>query len=151
MPPKPRSCGFLIFCRSPELKFLLMKHHDRWDLPKGHVDAGESDLQAAYRELVEETGLTESEVELDKDFQYVSCYNVDSKRYGGEAGTKVSKSLILFVGYVDREKPIELTEHPDYAWFQWNPPHQIQKTTIDPLLKCVEDYFQTKCSAPTND
>ena len=29
-----------------------------WSLPKGHIEAGETDVQTALRELYEETGLT---------------------------------------------------------------------------------------------
>ena len=39
-----KSCGFLIF-RNEFQSFLLMKHKTRWDLPKGHVDPGESDME----------------------------------------------------------------------------------------------------------
>ena len=36
---------------------LLIRRNDRWDLPKGKVEAGETLLQAALREVEEETGI----------------------------------------------------------------------------------------------
>ena len=39
------SCGIIVFRRQPELSFLLLKHHNRWDLPKGHVEPGESEQE----------------------------------------------------------------------------------------------------------
>mgnify|MGYP003392721589 CR=1 FL=1 len=51
-----KSCGVFVMRREPELSFLLLRHASRWDLPKGHVDAGESDRECALRELREETG-----------------------------------------------------------------------------------------------
>ncbi len=51
-----KSCGIIVFKRDP-LEFLLMRHPTRWDLPKGHVDPGETDLECALRELEEETGI----------------------------------------------------------------------------------------------
>ena len=38
-------------------KMLLIKRNDRWDLPKGKVEVGETLLQAALREVEEETGI----------------------------------------------------------------------------------------------
>src|SRR5439155_16369292 len=40
---------------------LLLLIHDkygRWTLPKGHLEAGESEQEAAVREVLEETGLS---------------------------------------------------------------------------------------------
>lgn len=53
---KERSCGFLI---SYDGKFLLVKSSggNIWGIPKGVKEKGESDLEAALRELKEETGL----------------------------------------------------------------------------------------------
>lgn len=36
---------------------LLIYRRERWDLPKGHIDAGEDALSAAIREIAEETGV----------------------------------------------------------------------------------------------
>lgn len=39
-------------------EILLMRRRGWWDLPKGHVETGETHEQAALREVAEETGLT---------------------------------------------------------------------------------------------
>jgi 8-oxo-dGTP pyrophosphatase MutT (NUDIX family) len=39
-------------------RFLLLRAYRNWDFPKGMVTAGESPLDAAVREVKEETGLT---------------------------------------------------------------------------------------------
>ena len=49
------STGFLVIRRQPEVSFLLLRHPDRWDLPKGHLDPGETPAECALRELEEET------------------------------------------------------------------------------------------------
>ncbi len=41
-----------------EIAVVHRPRHDDWSLPKGHVDAGEHSLQAACREVTEETGLS---------------------------------------------------------------------------------------------
>lgn len=37
---------------------LMIRCRDRWDLPKGHVESGETPAEAAVREVEEETGIT---------------------------------------------------------------------------------------------
>ena len=62
--PVLTSCGFLIARQQFDLELLIMEHADRLDLPKGHVDPGETQMQCALRELEEETGLIGSNPEL---------------------------------------------------------------------------------------
>ena len=136
---QPRSCGFLIVSGMPVNAFLLMKHPDRWDLPKGHVDPGETDLECALRELEEETGFTERELIVDPDFRYEHRYLVSPHRYStGKSREKkqdpVEKTLLIFLAMIDKPRAPLLTEHIGYEWFDWKPPHRIQERTIDPLL-----------------
>jgi bis(5'-nucleosidyl)-tetraphosphatase len=138
---EPKACGFLIVKGNPIKSFLLMKHAKRWDLPKGHVDPGENDLQCALRELLEETGIREDQLIVDPDFCYESRYLVGGKRYG-ESGGKVEKTLRIFLGRLMEDVNITLTEHIGYDWFPWQPPHQIQQQAIDPLLAHVEQHLR---------
>lgn len=138
--PDVKACGVLVFRNQPSESFLLMKHRDRLDLPKGHVDPGESELQCALRELWEETGIPESAVAIDPGFRFTVEYDVDGRRYG--LPQRVHKMVVIFLGQLVREAPISCTEHAGYVWVPWQPPHQIQANTIDPLLAAVAEYRQ---------
>jgi bis(5'-nucleosidyl)-tetraphosphatase len=136
-----KSCGFILFKgnRADSHKsFLLMKHLDRYDLPKGHIESGESDLQCALREMNEETGIPIDAVQIESGFEYRSVYHPQSARYDNET---IEKTLIIFLGWVDSPRVIVSTEHLGYEWIDWQPPHQIQLQTIDPLLAEVHAYF----------
>jgi 8-oxo-dGTP pyrophosphatase MutT (NUDIX family) len=115
-----------------------MKHPYRWDIPKGHAEPGESDTACALRELYEETGITERDILLDSSFRYTAQYPVTDKRF---PGVTANKTLLVFLGWLVRTVPIQLTEHVGYQWFDWHPPHHIQEIAIDPLLADVEQYF----------
>lgn len=58
----------MVFALSPDYGRLLMLHkptdhknpefRDKWTVPGGHIDLGETELAGAEREMVEETGLS---------------------------------------------------------------------------------------------
>ena len=139
---QPLSCGFLIVRGQPIDSFLLMKHPHRWDLPKGHVDEGETELQCALRELEEETGIAAADIEIDPSFCFEHSYPVSQKRYGGRGF--IEKKILIYLGRVIRPVDIILTEHNGYEWFSWNPPHSIQEMTIDPLLRQLNLHLQSQ-------
>jgi bis(5'-nucleosidyl)-tetraphosphatase len=138
--PEVKSCGFLIVRGNPPREFLLMRHADRWDLPKGHVDDGETEMQCALRELHEETGITNADIELIDGFRYVTQYQVHEKK---DRGRLYDKTLVIFLARLTRDVKIDPTEHGGYQWFPWQPPHQIQARAIDPLLSAAEEFFKT--------
>jgi len=134
--PELKSCGFLIVRGQPIREFLLMRHADRWDLPKGHVDLGETELKCALRELHEETGITADDIEPIDGFRFTHHYQVHGKR----DNQLDDKTLVVFLARLMHDVPIQPTEHGGYQWFTWNPPHQIQARTIDPLLAELEHF-----------
>jgi bis(5'-nucleosidyl)-tetraphosphatase len=137
-----KSCGFILFKgdrTSPQQSFLLMKHADRYDLPKGHIEPGETDLECALREMNEETGIPINAVQVEPGFEYRSVYQPQYARYNNEI---IEKTLIIFLGWVNDPTITISTEHLGYEWINWQPPHQIQAQTIDPLLAEVMAHFQ---------
>ena len=138
IPERLVSCGVFVTRGEPIDSFLLMKHKKRWDLPKGHVDPGETELECAYRELEEETGIASSDIVLDQSFRYASDYVVRYKKYNRQP---IPKTLVIFLGRLVRDVDIVVTEHLGFKWQPWCPPHQIQEQAIDPLLRAVEEHF----------
>ena len=136
---KVKSCGFIVMRNQPKLSFLLlMKHSSRYDLPKGHIEVGENDLSCAFRELYEETGIAASTLHLDQTFRFTTIYQTSDQRLGQEI---VEKTLVIFLGWLKQDVKLQLSEHDAYMWVEWNPPHAIQKKTVDPLLAELEQYF----------
>ena len=136
---KLKSCGFLIVRGAFPCvdSFLLMLHADRYDLPKGHVDKGETNLECAYRELVEETGIRREDVFRDESFKFKLKYPVKYKDWD----TPRQKKLRIYLGYLKNDVPIHVTEHLSYEWRRWDPPHTIQEKTIDPLLAKLAEHL----------
>ncbi|CAF1490029.1 unnamed protein product [Adineta ricciae] len=78
------AAGFIIFRQlvGKPIQYLLLQtsygeHH--WTPPKGHLDAGESPLQAAERETKEEAGLTRNDFECYEKFEEKTTYDVKGK------------------------------------------------------------------------
>ena len=59
--PTKLAAGCVVYRYDPTGTPLLLLIHDQygcWTLPKGHLEAGESEQAAAVREVLEETGLS---------------------------------------------------------------------------------------------
>jgi 8-oxo-dGTP pyrophosphatase MutT (NUDIX family) len=134
-----KSCGVLLVRGRPPREFLLMKHPDRFDLPKGHIDPGETETECALREMAEETGIGRDDIQLDPGFRFTTTYYVRPARFGF---ARCEKTTVIFLGYLLRDVNVVTTEHQGFIWCPWNPPHIIQSQTIDPLLASLDAYLQ---------
>ncbi len=61
-PRRTRSAGGVVIDVSGTVALVRSANSKSWLFPKGHVDEGESDEEAARREILEETGLTNLEL-----------------------------------------------------------------------------------------
>jgi 8-oxo-dGTP diphosphatase len=59
-PSVKRAAGCVAYRRDGDalLILLILDKYGRWTLPKGHLEPGESEEQAAAREVIEETAVT---------------------------------------------------------------------------------------------
>lgn len=55
------SCGLIVFKGN---SVLLIKRRNKWDLPKGKHEEGESYIETALREADEETGIPKTQLEI---------------------------------------------------------------------------------------
>ncbi len=90
------------------LYLLLHYPQGHWGFPKGHVEGGETPLEAARRELKEETGLQVNN--LHADFQDKIDY------YYTWEGEKRYKEVIFYAGEVEEKKVTLSHEHQDFCW-----------------------------------
>lgn len=85
-------------------KTLLVKHQKgHWAFPKGHADGNESPMQAAKRELTEETGLQVSQL---LGHQFKEFYQADGK----------DKEVTYFVAFVEGELKLQPEEIAEARW-----------------------------------
>lgn len=133
---KVKSCGFLIIHKERQ-QFLLLKHHHRYDFPKGHIERGESDLECAFRELQEETGITREQINTDGfscEIDYLTRY----KRFGNK---KVHKTVVMFLGWLKKDADISVTEHPSFEWCPWPNKRKFKEKNVVKVLEKFECYL----------
>ena len=106
------SAGAVVYRKTAEggILFLLLQsaHGKPWGFPKGKLDAGENEVQAARREIAEESGLTD--IELDLSFRFTIYYNYRS----GHATIK--KTVTYFIARSHTDTVRISWEHVAYRW-----------------------------------
>lgn len=105
------SCGVVLVNYGAVL--LLQYPQGHWDLPKGHVEADDSDRKATMRrELAEETGIADVSV-LD-GFEERTEYTFRHK------GKRQSKEVYWYVAETETLDVNLSHEHRGYLWLDWD-------------------------------
>ena len=102
-----KSCGVLPYRMvNGQQEFLLVfeTYSKCWSLPKGHIEMGETDVQAALRELYEETGMTAT---LDVSKTAAIEYPISDF---------ARKQVVFFLGEVSGETKVREGEIDKFKW-----------------------------------
>jgi len=132
--PEP-TVGALIF--NPEGKLLLVKTHKwkgNYTIPGGHVELGESLIEALKREILEETGLEliKSEFLCYQEFIYDECFH--------------QKKHFIFFDFICHVKSGQVQLNNEAQDFVWVDVKEAYSYPIDPYLKYSLDIIQDQAA-----
>ncbi|MFZ1907761.1 MAG: NUDIX domain-containing protein [Burkholderiales bacterium] len=131
---KKRAAGAVIFRRTPQgVRFLVLRAYANWDFPKGMVEPGESELDAAKREIAEETGLA------GLGFPFGDAHR-ETLPY---ANGKVARYYLAETEQADITLPVspELgrPEHDEWRWVSFDEAEDLLPPRLAPVLDWARD------------
>ncbi len=133
---KEISCGFVLYQKSPEILFLLLKHRNQeeWEFSKGHQENLETYYETAKRELNEEVSLNvDRDIIVLKERGQLKTFTYEYKAPSGSL-----RKMILFVGLCNKN-PIISFEHKGFAWFTFEEAKKLLK--FPEVNKCLEEIY----------
>ena len=122
---------------------------DKWQMPQGGVDTGESYLLAMKRELYEETSIKSIKIlkEIDGFFEYELPNNLVGIIWKGKyRGQKQKWFITKFIG---SENEINLhTNNPEFIDWKWIKMDELPEVIVDfkkkmyvELLRIIKDFI----------
>ncbi|MFH1180883.1 MAG: NUDIX domain-containing protein [bacterium] len=114
-----KSAGAVIFRKQEGRTMFLLLHYpsashrtdkEYWDLPKGHIEPGETEGKTVLREVQEETGLTE--------FKFIPKFREVIKYFFKWEGKTIFKTVAFYLLETETE---EIKISPEHIGFVWLP------------------------------
>ena len=133
-PPHRLSSGVVVVnVAQRKLRFLLLRAYRNWDFPKGLVEAGEEPIDAALREVREETTLDDLSFDWGLAFMETGPYNKGkiSRYYIARSdATQVSLPINPELG-----KP----EHHEARWVTFDQAFSMVAPRLVPVIRWARD------------
>ena len=149
MKPYKTPISALVLIHTPDLQVLIMERADRvgfWQSVTGSVEGDETPLQAAIREVHEETGLDALQYDL-QDWQTSNIYEIYPHWRHRYAPGVTENREHLFGLTLPAALPIKLApdEHVRYEWVDWREAAKrvFSWTNVDALKRLGERHQLT--------
>jgi bis(5'-nucleosidyl)-tetraphosphatase len=114
-------------------RVLLLRAYRNWDLPKGRLEADETPLEAAIREVREETGLSNLEFAWGED-------SIETEPY---AGGKVVRFYVARSPSGEVSLPINpALGRAEHHEFRWSPVDVALSLTVPRLQRVLQWAFE---------
>lgn len=136
--PDERSAGAIIFYKNAGIiEYLLLQYrHKRWDFPRGHIKNGETEVAAAQREIIEETGL--KNLEFVKGFKGKRFWYYKKK---GESRAR-KKQVVYFLARSPVKKVRLDFENLDFKWLPFEQALALPAFPhVKKILQKADDYL----------
>jgi 8-oxo-dGTP pyrophosphatase MutT (NUDIX family) len=131
------SAGVVVVRRvGDDWQFLLLRAFNHWDFPKGMVEEGEQPLEAAVREVREESLIDD----------LVFAWGESSTQTGPYSGGKVARYYIASTTRVEVTLPfnpeIGRAEHSEYRWVSYDQALELVSPRVKPVLRWAAQALQ---------
>lgn len=129
LPTRLSSGVVVVNVANHKLKFLLLRAFRNWDFPKGLVEAGETPIEAALREVREETTLD------DISFDWGAVY-MDTGPYNKG---KIARYYIARSNQTEVRLPVNpelgVAEHHEARWFDYHRALEMVSPRLVPVIQ----------------
>lgn len=129
-----------------------------WQLSQGGLESSEEPLSAALREIAEETGIPETDLELVDSYPEPLVYELPANARSEKTGRGQVQYWLLF-RFLGNDKTIDVKNGGEFRTWKWMPFHSLLKSVVDfrkPIYqKLVEQFwryiYQSEDALPNND
>jgi bis(5'-nucleosidyl)-tetraphosphatase len=129
MKQKSLSAGAVVVRREEGAwRYLLLRSFHYWDFPKGMVEAGEEPLEAARREVAEESGVQDLVFTWGNDFRETLPYGQGKVARYYLAETHQTKVILPISPELGRP------EHHEFRWLSYEEARRLVAPRLVPIL-----------------
>ena len=121
-----------------------------WQLPQGGLEASEEPLRAAFREVVEETGITEPDLELLEVYPEPLVYELPASARSEKTGRGQVQYWFLF-RFHGSDDTIDVKSGGEFHAWEWIPFQSLLHAAVDfrkSLYRKLADRFGPYISQP---
>lgn len=132
MPPRSTrlSAGVVVARETLEgWRFLLLRAFNHWDFPKGMVEAGEQPLDAAIREVREESLISDLEFRWGEEHTETGPYSRGKVARYYVASTRTIDVTLTVIEELGRP------EHSEYRWVDYQAALKLVSPRVAPVLQ----------------